>query len=79
MARPVLTRSRRLTDDDLVTIAATKGRDHMLAMTARRGLSEPITDYLVLKGDRAIQHAVASNQSARYLAARHETCSSAGP
>jgi uncharacterized protein (DUF2336 family) len=66
VARPVLTRSRRLTDDDLVTIAATKGRDHMLAMTERRGLSEPVTDYLVLKGDRVIQHAVVSNQSARF-------------
>jgi uncharacterized protein (DUF2336 family) len=66
IARPILTRSRRLTDDDLVAIAATKGRDHMLAMTERAELSEPVTDFLVLKGDRLIQHAVASNPSARF-------------
>jgi uncharacterized protein (DUF2336 family) len=66
IARPVLTRSRRLTDDDLVAIAATKGRDHMLAMTERTELSEPVTDFLVLKGDRLIQHAVASNPTARF-------------
>jgi uncharacterized protein (DUF2336 family) len=65
VARPVLTRSQRLNDDDLVTIASTKGRDHMLAMTERPELGESITDYLMLRGDKVITHAVANNRGAR--------------
>ncbi len=66
IARPVLARSPRLTDEDLVSIAAAKGRDHMLAMTERRHLSEPVTDFLVLRGDRVVTHAVAANPTARF-------------
>ncbi|MGL5361455.1 MAG: DUF2336 domain-containing protein [Bosea sp. (in: a-proteobacteria)] len=65
VARPVLTRSARLNDDDLVTIASTKGRDHMLAMTERPELGESVTDYLMLRGDKVITHAVANNRGAR--------------
>ena len=66
VAKPVITRSERLTDDDLVSIAATKGRDHMLAMTERPHLSEPVTDFLVLRGDKVITHAVVSNPAAKF-------------
>jgi uncharacterized protein (DUF2336 family) len=66
VAKPVLSRSLRLTDDDLVSIAAQKGRDHMLAMTTRPHLSEPVTDFLVLRGDRVITHAIASNPAAKF-------------
>lgn len=66
IARPVLARSPRLTDEDLVSIAASKGAEHMLAMTARPALSEPVTDFLVLRGDQAVAHAVASNAAAQF-------------
>ena len=66
VARPVLVASPRLSDHDLVAIAAAKGRDHMLAITERPDLGEPVTDFLILRGGRVVTHAVAANQSARF-------------
>lgn len=66
VARPVLTRSDRLTDEDLVAVAIAKGREHMLAISARKALSEPVTDVLVKRGDRRVVHAVAANPGARF-------------
>ena len=51
---------------DLVAIAAAKGRDHMLAITERPDLGEPVTDFLILRGGRVVTHAVAANQTARF-------------
>ncbi len=66
VARPVLTRSCVLNDHDLIAVASTRGRDHMLAITERPDLTEPVTDYLVVKGDQVISHALAHNQTARF-------------
>ncbi len=66
VARPVLIRSPRLSDQDLVAISAAKGRDHMLAITERPYLGEPVTDFLIPRGGRAGTHAVAANQTARF-------------
>ncbi|MCG6121851.1 MAG: DUF2336 domain-containing protein [Microvirga sp.] len=66
VARPVLTRSERLSDDDLVAVALAKGRDHMLAISERPSLTEPVTDVLVKRGDRGVVHAVAGNPGARF-------------
>lgn len=66
VARPVLVASPRLSDRDLVAIASAKGRDHMLAITERADLGEPVTDFLILRGGRVVTHAVAANQSARF-------------
>ncbi len=66
IARPVLARSERLSDEDLVAVAIAKGREHMLAITARQNLSEPVTDVLVKRGDRRVVHAVAANPGARF-------------
>lgn len=65
VARPVLARSQRLSDDDLVSIAVAKGRDHMLAISERNQLSEQVTDVLVSRGDQVVAHAVAGNAAAR--------------
>jgi uncharacterized protein (DUF2336 family) len=65
VARPVLTRSERLSDDDLIAVALAKGRDHMLAISERTRLSEPVTDVLISRGDRVVAHAVAGNPGAR--------------
>ena len=64
IARPVLTRSSALTEQDLIAVASTRGRDHMLAITERVYLAETVTDYLVVKGDRIISHALAKNEGA---------------
>lgn len=66
VARPVLIASPRLSDHDLVAVSAAKGRDHMLAITERPDLGEPVTDFLVLRGGRVVTHAVAANQTARF-------------
>jgi uncharacterized protein (DUF2336 family) len=66
VARPVLVGSKRLSDQDLVAISAAKGRDHMLAITERADLGEPVTDFLILRGGRVVTHAVAANQTARF-------------
>lgn len=66
VARPVLVFSPRLSDHDLVAIAAAKGSDHMLAITERPDLGEPVTDFLILRGGRVVTHAVAANQTARF-------------
>jgi uncharacterized protein (DUF2336 family) len=68
VARPVLARSPRMTDKDLVDAARLGGRDHMLAISERRDLSEPVTDVLVNEGDRVVVNAVASNPTARFSA-----------
>ncbi len=66
VARPVLARSPRLADEDLIAAARQGGRDHMLAISERRSLSEPVTDLLVEEGDRVVVNAVASNPGARF-------------
>jgi uncharacterized protein (DUF2336 family) len=66
VARPVLIASKRLTDQDLVAISAAKGRDHMLAITERSDLGEPVTDFLILRGGRVVTHAIAANHTARF-------------
>ena len=66
VARPVLERSMKLTDQDLVSVALSRGRDHMLAMAERRNLSETVTDVLITHGDRVVTHAVVGNRTARF-------------
>jgi uncharacterized protein (DUF2336 family) len=66
IARPVLTRSALLGEQDLIAVASEKGQDHMLAITERPHLSTNVTDYLVVKGDRVITHALASNLTALF-------------
>jgi uncharacterized protein (DUF2336 family) len=73
VARPVLARSARLTDKDLVDAARQGGRDHMLAISERRNLSEPVTDVLVTEGDRVVVNAVANNPTARFSAKGYDT------
>lgn len=66
VARPVLARSPRLSDDDLVDVALRRGRNHMIAITEREALSETVTDVLVEHGDQVVVHAAARNIQARF-------------
>src|SRR5262249_24924093 len=65
VAGPVLKQSPRLADADLVDIAQTKSQAHLLAISGRPGISEPVTDVLVRRGDQEVVHSVVGNQGAR--------------
>jgi hypothetical protein len=66
IARPVLERSTRLDEKDLVEIARQKGQDHLLALSVRRNLTEAVTDVLVVRGDQTVVRSVAGNQTAAF-------------
>jgi uncharacterized protein (DUF2336 family) len=54
VAGPVLIQAVQLDDKTLVEIAKTKGHSHMLAISQRASLNEPVTDALVELGDREV-------------------------
>jgi uncharacterized protein (DUF2336 family) len=64
VAGPVLAQSR-LHDADLEYIAENKSQAHLLAMSARIGLTEALSDILVARGDRDVACGLADNQKAR--------------
>jgi uncharacterized protein (DUF2336 family) len=63
IAGPVLQLSWRLTEADLVDVANTKSRAHLLAIAARPGLSEAVASVLVRCGDPEVVQRVADNRS----------------
>src|SRR5260370_22042984 len=65
VAGPVLKQSRRINDTDLVNIAETKSQAHLLAISGRSGIPEPVTDVLVRRGDQDVVRGVADNPQAR--------------
>jgi len=65
VAGPVLQRSPRLDESDLVDIAQTKSQAHLLAISNRTSVAEPVTDVLVRRGDREVVHSVVQNREAR--------------
>ena len=66
VARPVLSLSERLDDNDLLVNARTKSQQHLLAISERKSLSETVTDVLVERGNRDVVHSVAKNNGARF-------------
>jgi uncharacterized protein (DUF2336 family) len=64
VAKPVLERSPRLEEEDLVAIARLQGQDHLLALSCRPELSGGITEVLVERGDERVARAVAGNEGA---------------
>jgi uncharacterized protein (DUF2336 family) len=73
VARPVLTRSERLSEHTLVATANSKSQQHLYAITQRDALSEAVTDILVERGDRDVVHAVVKNRGARFSDAGFRT------
>ncbi|HEY6618095.1 MAG: DUF2336 domain-containing protein [Xanthobacteraceae bacterium] len=65
VARPVLERSERLAEPDLLNLAKTKSQLHLLAISNRNRIAEAITDVLVRRGDREVVRNVAGNSGAR--------------
>src|SRR5262249_10259900 len=64
VARPVLTRSRRLAESDLIALAKTKGQSHLLAISERSELNEALAAVLVVRGDTMVARNVAGNRGA---------------
>jgi uncharacterized protein (DUF2336 family) len=65
VAGPVLEYSPRLADDDLIDIGASKGGAHLLAISRRASLAEPVSELLVRRGGREVLHNVSGNCGAR--------------
>jgi uncharacterized protein (DUF2336 family) len=66
IAGPVLIRSNRLNENDLIGIAKSKGQGHLLAISGRASLSEAVTEVLVGRGDGQVHHALARNPGAHF-------------
>jgi len=66
VAEPVLSQSTRLPLDDLVTIAATKGQEHLRAISKRAELHSSVTDVLVSRGDVEVLHRISANAGTRF-------------
>ena len=66
IAEPVLAQSKRLTSEDLIEIAETKGPQHLCAISARKQLSAPVTDALLRRGDRNVVDRLAGNAGATF-------------
>jgi uncharacterized protein (DUF2336 family) len=66
VAGPVLARSKRLSERDLVTIASNAGQGHLLAITSRPTLNEAVTDALIKRNDTVVSHALVKNSGARF-------------
>lgn len=66
VARPILERSVRLTEGELVGIALKKSQDHLLAISRRSRLTERVTDILVERGNEIVVRSVAGNSDARF-------------
>ena len=69
VAGPVLKESARLSTEDLVEIAETKGEQHLLAVSGRWWLKEIITDALLARRYPAVSRRIIGNPGARVSAA----------
>jgi uncharacterized protein (DUF2336 family) len=65
VAGPVLSQSPRLSTEDLCAISRRHGNGHMLAISIRKDLAEPVTDILVHEGNQVVARSVANNRTAR--------------
>jgi uncharacterized protein (DUF2336 family) len=69
VAGPVLLKSERLSERDLLLIAGNKGQPHLLALAQRKALRQPVTDMLIARGDQTVLGALIRNRAARFSAA----------
>ena len=68
IARPVLTESARLSADDLVALAQSKGEQHLLAISGRWWLTEIVTDALLKRHYPSVSRRLVTNPGARMSA-----------
>ena len=65
VAGPILRYSERVDVRTLLNAARTKDQPHLLAISRRRSITEPVTDVLVIRGDQEVARCVATNEGAR--------------
>jgi uncharacterized protein (DUF2336 family) len=68
VAGPVLKESARLSPEDLVEIAETKGEQHLLAISGRWWLKEIVTDALLARQYPTVSRRIVNNPGARVSA-----------
>jgi uncharacterized protein (DUF2336 family) len=68
VAGPVLVESARLSTEDLVEIAETKGEQHLLAVSGRWWLKEVVTDALLARRYPTVSRRIINNPGARVSA-----------
>jgi uncharacterized protein (DUF2336 family) len=68
IAEPVLKESARLSPEDLVELAATKGERHLLAIAGRWWLKEVVTDALLARHYPSVSRRIVNNPGARISA-----------
>ncbi|MBV8921960.1 DUF2336 domain-containing protein [Bradyrhizobium sp.] len=68
IAAPVLSESARLTADDLIELAKTKGEKHLLAISGRWWLQEIVTDALLARCFPSVSRRLVDNPGARVSA-----------
>ena len=66
VAEPILTHSRRLSDNDLIQIANTKTQAHLMAISGRSQIATMVTDVLLERGDYGVFHRLADNHGASF-------------
>ena len=66
IAGPILRHSARLDVKTLIAIARSKSQPHLLAISKRETITEPVTDVLVVTGDQDIIASLANNAGARF-------------
>src|SRR6266404_1352370 len=68
IAGPVLKESARLSAEDLVEVAETKGEQHLLAIAGRWWLNEVVTDALLARRYPSVSRRIVNNPGARVSA-----------
>lgn len=66
VARPILQRSKILSDEFLVKVAQTQSQDHLLAICTRENINIKVTDALVDRGNNKVLETVSSNEGANF-------------
>jgi uncharacterized protein (DUF2336 family) len=66
VAEPVLRQSNRVDVRTLVWVASSGSQQHLLAISKRESITEPVTDVLVSAGNKEVVKSVASNAGARF-------------
>jgi hypothetical protein len=66
VAGPVLRQSERLDTPALVSIATTGSQQHLLAISKRSSIAEPVTDVLVTRGNPEVLNSLTRNPGARF-------------
>lgn len=68
VARPVLERSERVDLETLLSVARTRGQEHLVAMARRRSVPEALSDIIVERGERRVVVTLAGNPGVAFSA-----------